>query len=250
VSARQTFAFIAGSGLGAVADGFDVEERVPFETIPGVGCATVPGHRGEVLRCRSAGATCWVVMGRRHIYEGDATPIRALVSWLAERGATDLVVTSAAGSLRTTLSPGDLVLVTGVLDLQSQHVATGVATAPDRGLRRRNVDTGLSRRIVEAAGRAGVALHSGIVACLDGPTYETPAEVAFLQTAGADFATMSAAPEIAAAAETGLRVACIGAITNPGTGIGNASPGHTEVLSAASAMAPVLGRIFLELVAN
>jgi purine-nucleoside phosphorylase len=93
-----------------------------------------------------------------------------------------------------------------------------------------------------------VALRRGVAACLDGPTYETPAEVSFLQGAGADLATMSAAPEIAAAAENGLRVACIGAITNPGTGIGCAAPGHDEVLTTASAMAPALGRILSELI--
>ena len=250
MSAECTIAFIAGSGLGGVADGFEVEERVPFDAIAGVGSATVAGHRGEILRCRSGEDTCWVAMGRRHVYEGDAAPIRAMVSWLAAHGVTDLVVTSAAGSLRTTLVPGELVLVTGILDLQSRPAAVGEASLPGRGAHRHGVDAGLSRRVASAAGRAGVVLRSGIVACLDGPTYETPAEVRFLQAAGADLVTMSAAPEMAVATETGLRVACIGAITNPGTGIGTATPGHDQVLATAMTMAPPLGRIFSELVSG
>jgi len=173
-----------------------------------------------------------------------------MILWLAGHGVTDLVVTSAAGSLRTTLTSGELVLVTGVLDLQSRHAAVGEASIPGRGARRHGVDAGLSALVAAAASRAGVVLRSGVVACLDGPTYETPAEVSFLQAAGADLATMSAAPEIAVAAETGLRVACIGAITNPGTGIGNATPGHHEVLSTAAEMAAPLGRIMSELIAG
>jgi len=250
VSAASTFALIAGSGLGSVADGFDVEERVPFDAIDGVGSATVAGHRGEILRCRSGSATCWLAMGRRHIYEGAAAPIRAMIAWLAGKGVTHLVVTSAAGSLRPTLAPGELVLVTGILDLQSRQPVVAGPSLEGRGARDHGVDMALSRRVAAAAGRAGVALRSGVVACLDGPTYETPAEVAFLQAAGADLATMSAAPEIAVAAETGLRVACIGAITNPGTGIGNASVGHNRVLATAAEMAAPLGRIFSELVAE
>ena len=248
MSSQRTFAFIAGSGLGEAAAGFEVASRVSFEEIPEVGGATVAGHRGEVLRCRMGNGACWIVLGRRHIYEGAVAPVRALVSWLARQGVTDLVTASAAGSLRTTLEPGALVLVSSVLDLQSRHAGMGRGAGIARGDRRRGVDPGLCLLVEQAAARAGVTLHRGVAACLDGPTYETPAEVSFLQGAGADLATMSAAPEIAAAGENGLRVACIGAITNPGTGIGKAAPGHGAVLTTAEAMAPALGRILTELV--
>jgi purine-nucleoside phosphorylase len=253
MNVRRRHALIAGSGLGSVPDGLDVEARVPFEGIDGVGSATVAGHRGEVLRCRSGAAECWIVLGRRHRYEGSATPVAALVAWLAGCGVTDLLVTSAAGSLRTTLRPGELVLLSAVLDLQSGPPARAASGPPPdggRGARRPVLDRSLTDRVAAAAERAGVPLHRGVAACVDGPTFETPAEVAFLQGAGADVAAMSAAPEIGAACENGMRVACIGAVTNFGTGIGHATPGHDAVLSAAAAMSPPVGQVFMELIAE
>jgi purine-nucleoside phosphorylase len=110
------------------------------------------------------------------------------------------------------------------------------------------IDPGLCKKVEAAAKRAGVTLRRGTIVCAAGPTYETPAEVRWLQELGADLATMSAAPEVDCAARLGLRSAVIAAVTNPATGISHSVPGHDEVVEQAGRVAAVLGRIIKQLI--
>jgi len=237
------YAVVAGSGLGALGEAFAAREVVPFAAIAGVGETAVAGHRGEVRFCDTGRARCAIVLGRRHHYEAGAEGMRALLAWLAARGTTDLVAASAAGALDTRLHPGDLVLVHDLIDLQNRERG-GRAAATLRS----RVDRALTAELAGAARRARVPLHPGTLACGAGPAYETPAEVRFLQAAGADVVTMSAAPEVTFARQAGLRAAVIAVVTNPGTGIGGAVPGHEEVLRSAAGAAGALTRLIGELI--
>jgi purine-nucleoside phosphorylase len=252
----RLLAVIAGSGLGRVADRMTARRSVGFADIPGVGACTVAGHAGEVREGTIGGRECRLVLGRRHGYEGEATAVRHLVTWLAGQGVTDLLVTSAAGALRRSLDPGDIVVVHDILDRQNlrgvRADASGAARRPDpRHTRRLGVDASLTAAVERAALRARVGVQRGSVVCGIGPAYETSAEVGALQMADGDAATMSAAPEIAAAAAAGLRVAAIALITNPCTGIASAAPNHDEVLRtgerASGKLAEIIGQLVMEM---
>lgn len=243
-------AVIAGSGMGDAAGAFDVIDTVPFASIEGVGDCTVDGHRGEVAVC----ADVMFVLGRRHLYEGEPGAMRHLFRWMGDRGVNDVVVASAAGSLRGDIGPGEFVVVSDALDMQNR-LPVRVDNATDRPPvprppRAPGVHPILTAALEAAARRCGVGCRRGTLACLPGPTYETPAEVAMLQHTGADVVTMSAAPEILLAGECGMRVAALAAVTNPATGIGHAAPDHAEVLSHAARMGRDLGRIVRELIAT
>ena len=97
---------------------------------------------------------------------------------------------------------------------------------------------------------SGVTWSRGTIASGAGPAYETPAEVTFLQQVGADLASMSAAPEILFANERGIRVAALGVLTNPATGIGGTRPNHDEVLAQALEASDRLAAFVAQLVAN
>jgi purine-nucleoside phosphorylase len=256
---KRVLAVIAGSGMGSVVDGFDVRRNVPFDEIDGVGACTVPGHAGRVSMCEAGepgGVDVLFVLGRRHLYEGEPDAVRKLMFWVREQGVGDLLVTSAAGSLSPQLSPGQLVAIRDVVDLQnrdrfSTKVPSGGSPRPASSLR---VHEGFTLEVERAALAAGVAMQRGALACLSGPTYETPAEVEYAQRTGSDVVTMSAAPEIVAANESGMRVAALAAVTNfatgVGAGIGGTAVDHAGVLTSAAPMGRRLAQIVRQLIAS
>jgi purine-nucleoside phosphorylase len=228
-------AFIAGSGMDTVARVLAARRTVRFDEIEGVGACGVVGHSGRVLIGTVEGAgdgrECTLVMGRRHAYEGDASAPARLVEWLAQTGVTDLVIASAAGALNRRLEPGDVVIARDVIDIQNRGAHENHARSRACSERLR-IHRGLAEAVERAATQAGVAWQRGTILCGIGPAYETSAEVLAFQGWGGDVATMSGAPELAAASRLAIRAAAIALVTNPCTGIAAAKPNHKEVLAA------------------
>ena len=242
----MSLAVIAGSGLAGLASVLQIEQTIPFEKIPGVNKAMVAGHAGEVLAGTIDGHACQLVLGRRHFYEGEPRAIARLIDFVAERGATSLLVTSAAGGLRRELRAGELVVIHDFVDLQNRRpLATGSALS--RGIL---IDARLTRLFEEGATRASVPWHRGMSACTSGPTYESPMDVEFLQYTGGIVATMSGAPEVTHANAIGLPAAAVAVVTNPCTGIDASIPDHAEVLAASGRAAHGLARVLRQFVAS
>jgi len=243
---------LLGSGLSSVGDPFEAERVIRFDEIPGVGDASVAGHRGEVRTVRIGGRACCFVFGRRHYYEGDGAPIGRLIEHLHETGVRQLVVTSAAGSLDASAPPGELVLVDTVLDLQFRNRRTE-ARSTDSGISRAArghlvLADALRARIESAAGKAGLRLNRASLASLAGPSYETPSEILALKSIGASLVSMSGAPETVAANALGIQVAIIAVVTNWAAGISTVPLAHDEVLARGEAVASDLRRLIAQFV--
>ncbi|HXV12853.1 MAG TPA: hypothetical protein VEC56_01475 [Candidatus Krumholzibacteria bacterium] len=248
-AATRSLAFIAGSGMDPIAIAMTVGRATRFDQIAGVGAPGVEGHTGRVLEGTIGGGACTLVMGRRHVYEGDPAAVAHLVAWLAERGVTDLVMASAAGALHRGLAAGDLMVAHDIVDFQNRDRLMRVAGSAMRtaSAERLRIDRGLSAAIERAATAARVSWQRGIMVCGVGPAYETQAEVLALQEWG-DAATMSSAPELAAASRLGLRAAAVAVITNPCTGVASWRPNHAEVLDVGRKMAVGLAEVIRQLV--
>lgn len=263
---------LLGSGLAAVTEGFPARATLKFEEIEGLTPPSVAGHKGELRQCLVSNRPCLFVCGRKHYYEGHAEEIRALMRYLHGAGLRELILTSAAGSLLKSVAPGELVLITDVMDAQfrppvadrtekrDNEKAPGTqrvemdrrerAPAADRPSSHRKlvIDEAISRGLWKAASDARVGIGRGAAITCAGPSYETPAEIRALQEAGASVVTMSGAPEIDAANSLGIRVAMVAVVTNWAAGISSARLRHEDVLEVARSAAARLRQLIVKFV--
>jgi len=214
---------VLGSGLGGFADAVEQPVAIPYAEIPGWPVATALGHAGTLVAGSFGGVPVVVMRGRAHLYEG-VTPQQAVfgVRVLGLLGVRALVLTNAAGAVRTTFEPGQLVAISDHLNLQGSSPLVG-PNDDELGPRFPDMtdayDAGFRALAHEAAARLGLALGEGVYAAWLGPAFETPAEIRMLRLLGADLVGMSTVPEVLAARHLGIRVLGLSCVTNMAAGI-------------------------------
>lgn len=237
---------ILGSGLGGLASRIDAGERVSFADVPGFPTATVVGHAGALIGGRLGGRSVIALAGRFHMYEGHDAELAAFpVRVLHALGAGTLVVSNAAGGLRRTMRPGDLMRIDDHINLMFRNPLTGVTCPgetrfPDMSS---PYDAQLGELLHDVAREAAIPLIDGVYCGLLGPTYETPAEVRMLDRLGADAVGMSTVPEVIMARALGMRVVGISCITNMACGISTTKLDHAEVLETSTRVASRFERL-------
>jgi purine-nucleoside phosphorylase len=230
---KPEVAIILGSGLGRLADRITNRQVIPYQDVPGFPPPTVVGHSGSVISGTLGGRQVVALSGRFHMYEGHSAELAGFpVRVLHELGAQTLVVTNAAGGIRRSFKPGDIMLIRDHINLTFRNpligeVERGEERFPDMS---DPYDPGLIRLAREVAKSQGTALAEGVYCALLGPTYETPAEVKMLTTLGADAVGMSTVPETIVARARGMRVLGFSCITNLACGLSDAPITHAEVL--------------------
>ena len=172
--------------------------------------------------------------GRAHLYEG-YTPAQVTfgVRVLHRLGVHSVVFTNAAGGINLSYSQGALVLISDHINLQGSHPLIGPNNEAD-GPRFPDMSEAYSAQYRAAAREVAqhlkIRLDEGVYAALTGPSYETPAEIRFLRTIGADLVGMSTVPEVIVANYLGMRVLAISCVTNMAAGVLPQKINHAEVL--------------------
>ena len=231
---RPKIALVLGSGLGAFADDLASATRIPYDKIPGFPRSTVEGHAGSLAIGKVGDVPVAVMQGRVHFYEGYSAkevvfPMRVLWS-LGIRAA---ILTNAAGAINLDYSQGALVVIRDHINLQGANPLIG---PNDERFGPRFPDMTQAywqpyRKIALAeAKRIGLPIHEGVYAALSGPSFETPAEIRYLKTIGADLVGMSTAPEAIVARQMGIRVLAVSCATNMAAGILDRVLSHAEVM--------------------
>jgi purine-nucleoside phosphorylase len=224
---------ILGSGLGRLTDRIANRVVVPYGDIPGFPPPTVVGHSGSVVTGKLAGRSVIALSGRVHMYEGhEAAQAGFPVRVLHELGVRTLIVTNAAGGIRRTLKPGDIMLLRDHINLMFRNPLIGAVQENEKRFPDMSepYDLALQSLARDVAVSQELHLQEGVYAALLGPTYETPAEVRMLGVLGADAVGMSTVPEVIVARARGMRVAGFSCITNLASGISSVPITHAEVL--------------------
>jgi purine-nucleoside phosphorylase len=231
---RPKIALVLGSGLGAFADDFTGATRIPYAKIPNFPRSTAIGHAGQLVIGKVDGIEVAAMQGRVHLYEGYsvkdvAFPIRVF----ARMGVKAVILTNAAGGIKKDFTQGRLVVLSDHINLQGVNPLSG-PNDENFGARFPDMSVAYDKRFRELAlaeGRLlGIELGEGVYAALAGPSYETPAEIRYLKTIGADLVGMSTVPEVIAARHSGMRVLGISCVTNAAAGILAQPLDHNEVL--------------------
>jgi purine-nucleoside phosphorylase len=233
VSAPQ-IAIVLGSGLGDFADSLTDSVVIPYEEIPHFPRSTAIGHAGRMVVGKVGDVTVLAMQGRVHQYEGYSAKQSAFPARVFARlELKTIILTNAAGGINTAYGQGALVLLSDHINLQGTNPLTG--PNDDRfGPRFSDMTEAYSQRLREmaktAAKEQGVEIFEGVYAALAGPSYETPAEIRYLRTIGADLVGMSTVPEVIAARHSGIEVLAISCVTNMAAGITGEIINHAEVL--------------------
>lgn len=237
---------VLGSGLGPLADELEDAVHIPYGDIPHFRTSTAPDHAGRLVCGMLAGKRVLCMQGRLHGYEG-WTPdeIAYPVYVMKALGVRALVLTNASGGINTSFSVGDFMLIEDHINMTGKSPLTG---PNDNGLGTRFPDMTfayapeLREKAEAAAEECGVALRHGVYCGVNGPQFETPAEIRMFRTLGADAVGMSTVFEVIAAAHCGLPVAAVAMITNMAAGVLMQSLSGAEVNEIAAQRGPEFRR--------
>ncbi len=246
---RPAVGLILGSGLGSFVQSVEGTD-IPYGKIRGFPVPTVEGHAG-FLRLSPSVA---VMAGRVHFYEGwSMDDIVLPVFILHALGVRTLIVTNAAGGIKNSYRPGELVLIRDHINLLGVNPLRG-PNSESFGPRFPDMTESYSARLRRLAGEVaaekGRKLQEGVYAAFAGPTYETPAEVRMARAMGADLVGMSTVPEVIAARYLGMEVLGLSIVTNMAAGILDKPLSHQEVVETAAMVSPWLSTLLQGILAR
>jgi purine-nucleoside phosphorylase len=250
--AAPKIAIVLGTGLGGFADRLIDAIAIPYSEIPHFPLPTIEGHAGRLVLGTFAGVPLAVLQGRVHAYEG-YTPRQVIypVRALSRLGVRTLVVTNAAGGIRTDFASGQLVLISDHINFSGANPLAG-PNDPRLGERFFDMSDAYSRRLRALAHRAaeseGVTLPEGVYLGLTGPSFETPAEIRAFRVLGADLVGMSTVHEVIAARHLGMEVLGFSSVTNMAAGVLDEPINHAEVLEIGRRVQQTLTRVLAALV--
>lgn len=225
---------VLGSGLGSFADEVEDPTVISYADIPHWPASTAVGHAGKLVVGHVAGRTVAVLAGRAHLYEG-YTPAESTFAMrvLGSLGVHSVILTNAAGGINPNYHPGDLVLISDHLNLQGCNPLTGPnhdAWGPRFPGMTFAYTPAYQALALSTAQQLGFNMPTGVYAGLLGPSYETPAEIRYLRSIGADLVGMSTVAEAIVAAHMRIKVLAFSCVTNMAAGMTNQELNHEEVL--------------------
>jgi purine-nucleoside phosphorylase len=240
-------ALVLGTGLGAIAEHIAAPTIIPYDDLPGFARPMVGGHEAELVIGTIGTASVVVMKGRIHHYEtGDVAAMRVPLETIALLGANAVVLTNAAGSTRSEVKPGSLVVIRDHINLTGRNPLigeTGDARFVDLTAA---YDQALRERFAKAAAESGRRISEGVYMWRSGPSFETPAEIHVARMMGADLVGMSTVPEVIMARHLGLRVLAISMVTNFAAGLSAEPLSHAQTMRVAAASIVPLTRVLLK----
>lgn len=221
-------AVVLGSGLGGFTEQIQTPIVIPYNAIPNYPQPTVEGHTGEFVIGNYNNVPIIAAKGRFHYYEGHDIEIVTLPIQLFHKlGVRYVIITNAAGSVKKSIPPGTLMAISGYADCTFRDNLFIPSIVDDRSSK-------LLDCAIQASKKVKIELYKGVYCWTQGPAYETPAEIEFIQNLGGDAVGMSTVPELQAAEQLGIEAIGISTITNYAAGILDQPLTHNEVIETAN----------------
>ena len=229
---------ILGSGLGDYVEALQDAKYIDYKDIPGFPQSTAPGHAGRWWTGTLHGKRVCMMQGRFHSYEGwSMEEVTMPVRVMSLLGVKTLFVTNAAGGVNLDFSQGCLMIISDFINMSGKNPLTGPNLA-EFGVRFPDMshayDLDLIALCEKQAEKLGVSVEKGVYMWMNGPTYETPAEIRMARICGADAVGMSTVPETIVARHCGIRVLGVSCITNMAAGILDQLLDEQEVIETAA----------------
>lgn len=226
---RPKTGIVLGSGLGKAREAFTPVGTFAYRDIPHFPVSTVRGHEGRLIVAKRGRRGVILMDGRVHRYEGySQSTVTFPVRVFRKLGVSAMIITNAAGSVSSRLTPGDIMLIEDHIDLMWTGVSE-LSKGP-QVMRRPYYSRRLTDLADDVATANGIPVKKGVLFATTGPSYETPSEVEFARKAGADAATMSTIPEVTLCHQLGIAVLGMSLITNVAA---SHMGGHEEVVGFA-----------------
>lgn len=217
-----------------------------YGDIPGWAAPDVTGHRGELSLVTIGRENVLVMVGRHHYYEARSYDSIAMPLETARAlGVERVLLTNSSGAVREDLRPGDFVLISDHILLHGPELPDRLRAGWPEGTPPGYWQEGAAI-VRRGAERIGLQLAEGVLLCVTGPSYETPAEIEMARRMGAAVVAMSLAPEALIAGSLGLDVAGLSLVSNLAGTAGSAGLQHQDVLEAAAGMQADLDRLMRE----
>ncbi|MDD6363935.1 MAG: purine-nucleoside phosphorylase [Bacteroidales bacterium] len=245
---------VLGSGLGKLADSIEDAIVIPYREIPGFPVSTAIGHKGNFIVGTLGGKTVLAMQGRFHFYEGYGMDLVTLpIRVMSRLGIKYLFVSNAAGGANPDFNVGDLMVIKDHINLMPNPLIG--PNLDDFGPRFPDMtapyDLGLIAKAEEIAASMGISLRKGVYLASTGPSYETPAEVRYFRSIGADAVGMSTVPEVIVARHCGIPVFGMSVITNKSNfdNVSEVLNDGDDVVLQADIAATKMTRLFTSLIA-
>jgi purine-nucleoside phosphorylase len=247
IKTQPRFGLILGTGLGGLAQAVQNATIIPYRELPDWPVSTVMGHTGQLVIGDLESKPVLVMQGRTHYYEGyPMQQVTLPVRVMQRLGIEILVVTNAAGAIHPDFVPGDVMLITDNLNLVGMSGLNPLIgpNLDEFGPRFPDMSQAYDRQLCDLARKvargSNLLLREGVYVGLSGPSFESPADLRFLRTAGADAVGMSTVSEVIVARHGGTRVLGFSGISNKANLDGNTITSHEEVLDAGRLIVPKL----------
>lgn len=244
---------VLGSGLSALGERIKNSTVIPYHDIPEYPESTAIGHKSNFIYGELGGKKVLAMQGRFHYYEGYPMDLVTIgIRTMARLGIKVVFLSNAAGSCNLDHKVGDMVIISDHINMMPNPLIG--PNLDEFGIRFPDMscpyDSELRRLAKDIAFDMGLSLKEGVYLASTGPTYETPAEVRFFKTIGADLLGMSTVPEVIVARHCGMRVFGMSVVTNVSNEIltlNNKNDGD-DVVKQANNVAQTMSELFAKII--
>ncbi len=252
-----SFHIVLGSGFKdslqtGIPASFVRKGDILFAEVPGLQPSTAPGHLGRyvVVEHQPTQKSGFIQVGRLHGYEGlEPRDVVRTVMYTRELGVNNYFITNAAGGLDAAHRMGDVMMITDHINLTGKNPLYGANPKKPDGTEwgprfpdlTNLYDRELTAVLSEAFTELKLKVHQGVYMGVLGPAFETPAEIRFFNTCGAQSVGMSTVWETMALKHSGARVCALSLISNLAAGMTKGNDGlpieldHFAILDACKA---------------